>query len=402
MYLKHLSLTNFRNYFRLELELPPQLVIIQGGNAQGKTNFLEAIYYLATARSPWAGAEREVVNWLAGQEGQPFARLVGEFVRKDDIQRIEMTLMPIGTSYRKHIRLNGAKKRALDLIGQVNVVLFHPQDVELVRGSPSLRRRYLDMALCQIDGRYCRALQNYARILLQRNHLLRSLSEHPQDADQLYFWDEKLAEEGAYLIARRGEILAELGEIAREVHLELTGGQERLRLRYVPGVPLLAGGGQLLLRFDVPAAFDLEGIRGAFQARLKEVRAQEIAQGLSLVGPHRDDLRFLVGEMEMNVYGSRGQQRTIALSLKLAEMELIFRQKGENPILLLDEVMAEMDGARRNYLMDKISGMGQAILTATDPSDFRPGLLAGATCFQVEGGRVARQNRTLMNAEKHR
>lgn len=389
MYLRHLSLTNFRNYFRLEMELPPRLVILQGGNAQGKTNFLEAIYYLATARSPWARAEREVVNWLAEREEQPFARLVGEFVRKNDPQRIEITLIRTGTSYRQHIRLNGVKKRAFQLLGEVNVVLFHPQDVELVRGSPSLRRRYLDLFLCQLDGRYSRALQNYARILLQRNHLLRALSERPQEAEQLYFWDEKLVEEGAYLIARRGEVLAALGELARQIHLELTGGQERLRLRYVPGIPLLAGGGQLLLGFDVPAPFDLAGIREAFQARLKEVRAQERAQGLSLVGPHRDDLRFLVGEVEMNVYGSRGQQRTIALSLKLAEMELFLRQKGESPILLLDEVMAELDYSRRNYLMDKISGVGQAILTATDPADLSSEILSRAHCFQVEGGRIS-------------
>ena len=388
MHLKHLSLTNFRNYVRLELELPPQVIILQGGNAQGKTNFLEAIYYLATTRSPWAKTDREMVNWLAEKGEQPFARLVGDFVRQDGPQRIEIALVRTQTGYRKHIRLNGVQKRALDLLGQVNVVLFHPQDVELVSGSPALRRRYLDLTLCQIDGRYRSSYQSYARILLQRNHLLRALSERPQDADQLYFWDEKLAAEGAYLIARRGEVLATLEELAREVHLELTGGQERLRLRYVPGLPLSTGGGQLLLRFDVPPSFELKSLQEAFRTRLKEVRAQEIVQGVSLIGPHRDDLRFLVGDVEMNVYASRGQQRTIALSLKLAEMELIRRLKGESPLLLLDEVMAELDEGRRNYLLERISGMGQAILTATDPSDYRPAFLAQAVRFQVREGRI--------------
>jgi DNA replication and repair protein RecF len=418
MRIEHLSLTNFRNYVRLELDLPGHTFLLQGDNAQGKTNLLEAIYYLATTRSPYAGAEHELVNWLAENQDLPHARLVAQVWKGDSSLRIEITLVrthssrangPVlspsalglgtkGPRYRKHIKVNGVNKRAMDLIGQVNVVLFLPEDIVLVAGSPSGRRRYLDAALCQIDPRYCRILQKYNRVLTQRNHLLRILREREGNLDQLLFWDRSLVENGTYLVARRQEVIDELDRLAQAIHLELTGQKERLRLRYEPSFDLSRPPPpeyQLSLELDLPSepgihqlGVNLSQVAEAFRAQLREIRGREILQGMSLIGPHRDDLRFLVGGIDLTTYGSRGQQRTAALALKLAEVKLIGQEVGEPPILLLDDVMSELDDARRGYLMRMIDGAQQAILTTTDLRAYSTEFLAGVTLLRVREGRI--------------
>ncbi len=413
MRIEHLSLTNFRNYTRLELDLPGHTILLQGDNAQGKTNLLEAIYYLATTRSPYAGAEHELVNWLAENQDLPHARLMAQVRKGDSSLRIEITLVrtqPLGANssalsletkaprYRKHIKVNGVNKRALDLIGQVNVVLFLPEDIVLVAGSPGGRRRYLDATLCQIDPRYCRTLQKYNRVLTQRNHLLRTLREREGDLDQLFFWDRSLVENGAYLVACRQEVVKELDGLAQAIHLELTGQKERLRLRYEPSFDPSRSppsGYQLPLELDLPSepgicqpGTALEQIAEAFRAQLHELRGREILQGMTLIGPHRDDLRFLVGGIDLTTYGSRGQQRTAALALKLAEVKLIAQKVGEQPILLLDDVMSELDDARRGYLMQMIDGAQQAILTTTDLKAYSTEFLQEATLLRVREGRI--------------
>jgi len=430
MRIEHLSLTNFRNYARLELDFSGHTILLQGDNAQGKTNLLEAIYYLATARSPYAGAEHELVNWLAENQDLPHARLVAQVRKGDSSLRIEITLVrtqpsrangPVlspsalspltplrtglgtkggtkGPRYRKHIKVNGVNKRALDLIGQVNVVLFLPEDIDLVAGSPSGRRRYLDATLCQIDPRYCRTLQKYNRVLTQRNHLLRTLRERQGDLDQLLFWDRSLVESGAYLVARRQEVIDELDRLAQAIHLELTGQKERLRLRYEPSFDPFRSPPpdyQLSLELDLPSepgiqqlGINLSQVVDAFRAQLREIRRREILQGMSLIGPHRDDLRFLVGGIDQTIYGSRGQQRTAALALKLAEVKLIGQEVGEQPILLLDDVMSELDDARRGYLMRMIDGAQQAILTTTDLKAYSTEFLAEVTLLRVREGRI--------------
>jgi len=422
MRIEHLSLTNFRNYARLELDFPGHTILLQGDNAQGKTNLLEAIYYLATTRSPHAGAEHELVNWLAENQDLPHARLVAQVRKGDSSLRIEITLvrtqpsranslalspsaLSLGTkggtkgpSYRKHIKVNGVHKRALDLIGQVNVVLFLPDDIDLVAGSPSGRRRYLDATLCQIDPRYCRTLQKYNRVLTQRNHLLRNLRQREGGLDQLLFWDRSLVENGAYLVVRRQEVVSELDRLAQAIHLELTGQKERLRLRYEPSFDpsrLPPPDYQLPLELDLPAepgihksGTDLDQVAEAFRAQLHEIRGREILQGMTLIGPHRDDLRFSVGGIDLTIYGSRGQQRTAALTLKLAEVKLIGQEVGEQPILLLDDVMSELDDARRGYLMRMIDGAQQAILTTTDLKAYSTEFLAEVTLLRVREGRI--------------
>jgi DNA replication and repair protein RecF len=404
MRIEHLSLTNFRNYARLELDFPGHTVLLQGDNAQGKTNLLEAIYYLATTRSPYAGTEHELVNWLAENQDLPHARLVAQVRKGDGSLRIEIALVRTQSSqanspsYRKHIKVNGVNKRALDLVGQVNVVLFLPEDIDLVAGSPSGRRRYLDATLCQIDPRYCRTLQKYNRVLTQRNHLLRTLREREGDRDQLLFWDRSLVENGAYLVARRQDVIGELDRLVQAIHLELTGQKERLRLRYEPSFDPSRpppSDYQLSLELALPSesgihqpGTSLSQVAEAFRAQLHEIRRREILQGMTLIGPHRDDLRFLVGGIDLTIYGSRGQQRTAALALKLAEVELIGQEMGEQPILLLDDVMSELDDARRGYLMRMIDGAQQAILTTTDLKAYSAEFLAEVTLLRVKEGRI--------------
>jgi len=400
MYLRHLSLINFRNYVRLELDLPSGIILIQGENAQGKTNLLEAIYYLATARSPYAQADRELINWLAEEEPLTFARLAGEMQKNDVLQRLEITLLkgrvPEADSHslKKQIRINGVPKRALDLMGQLNVVLFLPQDIDLVAGSPSGRRRYLDITICQFDSRYCRTLRRYNRIVTQRNHLLRLLQERKSNLDQLRFWDEKLAEDGAHLIARRQQVIAELEELARDIHLELTGQDEHLALRYVPSVKMPDTTYQIPLELCSGGisgiGYSEDSIRESFLEQLREITREEIQRGMSLIGPHRDDLRFLAGGVDMRVYGSRGQQRTVVLALKLAEAKLLAKETGEHPVMLLDEVMSELDEARRRYLMRAIEDSQQAILTTTHWNAYNPEFLAKATLLRVKEGRIER------------
>lgn len=393
MYLKHLSLTHFRNYLHLELSLPPGLILLQGGNAQGKTNLLEAIYVLATSRSPHAQTDRQMIHWKAEEEPLPFARLVARIQKADALRQIEIALVKTPLSdgthrLQKRIRVDGLSRRALDLMGEVNVVLFSPQDINLVSGSPGLRRRYLDATLCQLDPRYCKALGQYNRILTQRNHLLRLIREGSAGLDELTFWDQGLVEQGSYLIARRQEVLATLDVLVRAIHLDVTGGEEELRLSYVPSFVRDKGGQEIQLTLE-PQAQE-EKLRTVFRAHLRERRGEEIARGMTVVGPHRDDLRFTVDGVDMGVYGSRGQQRTIVLSLKLAETELLEAEVGEQPILLLDDLMSELDEARRRYLTQRLGRHQQAILTTTDLGDYEEAFLARVLSLRVQGGKIER------------
>ena len=401
MRLVRLSLTNFRNFARLTLDFPRPITLLQGGNAQGKTNLLEAIYYLATSRSPRASADREVVNWLAFEEPLPFARLVADVVRGGSPVRLEITLVQQANQggnaprFSKQVRINGVNKRALDLVGCLPVVLFLPRDIRLVTGSPAGRRRYLNVTLCQIDAAYCRALAQYERVLTQRNALLRELRERGSERgeEQLRFWDERLVTLGSLLTARRAALVEALDEEARRQHRELSAGRERLRLRYVSGITerLPLAGQQLALKLEgamEPPTVDTDRIAALFQERLRAMRSREIAAGMSLLGPHRDDVHFLIEGRDLRAYGSRGQQRTAALALKLAEVTVMSRELGEPPLLLLDDVMSELDDARRRALLALLTSVPQAIVTATDWEDFSPAFRAQARQLRVVEGRI--------------
>ena len=397
MYLHSLSLANFRNYTRLTLDVPRQVTVLQGANAQGKTNFLEGIYYLTAARSPHATSDVQLVNWLAKQDDMPYARIVADITRQDLQTRIEIVLTQEnnGSAYRKHIRINGAPKRVMDLLGQVNAVLFVPQDIALIDGAPSGRRRYLNATLCQVDPQYCRMLRKYARVLEQRNHLLRSLRERGGAWDQLDYWDAELAKNGAQIIARRQQAVLELETLAQQIHIDLSGGRERLRLRYLPTFDprdTPADDRQMAFNLDLPPPIsvpqDVETIHKSFLQVLGRSRRQEIQRGMTLTGPHRDDLRFLDGQVDLHLYGSRGQQRTAVLALKLAEVSWMVQITGEQPILLLDDVMSELDVHRRRYLCRQLDRVEQAIVTTTDLDVLAPDFLQRATLYRVSQGRL--------------
>jgi DNA replication and repair protein RecF len=398
MLLTQLSLTNFRNYTRLALDLPSGPILLRGDNAQGKTNLLEAIYFLATTRSAFARAERQLVNWQAlEQDPLPFARLEGHVWRERRTFQLDITLLPgeAGATH-KEIRLNGVKKRALDVVGQLNAVLFLPEDIELVTGAPGVRRRYMDTTVCQIDPAYCRTLSLYNDILAQRNALLKQLAERGGDQDQLLFWDEQLADNGAALIIRRAEVIAELDRLGRNRYRMLSDQQEAFRLHYAPSFdpqhrPLLDYQRPLSLEELLPSAQpgpSSAEVADAFKSHLRQARREEIARGVTVVGPHRDDMHFIVGGVDMTLYGSRGQQRTTTLALKLAEVELMTQSTGEAPLLLLDDVMSELDAARRARVMTMVDGVEQAILTTTDWSDYTGEFRARARLWQVSSGRL--------------
>ena len=399
MHLRHLALTHFRNYARLELDLPLGITLIQGANAQGKSNLLEAIVFLATGKSPRAGSDAELVHWGVREDPYPYARVAAEVARDDRITHIDITLLPnkVPGRFRKQVRINGVNKRAMDLVGILLTVLFQPEDVNLVSGSPARRRRYLDIALCQMEPRYCRALSHYQKVLAQRNALLRRLAEQGgRDAeDQLRYWDDKLVESGSLVVARRQWLIHQLEEEAALIHLELSGGVERLHMRYLPSFDpgLTPGphesypGTQVLRERGVAYAhLPVEQVHASFLAHLQASRARELAAGMTLIGPHRDDLGFYLGERNLRAYGSRGQQRTAALASKLAEVTIMTRVSGHAPLLLLDDVMSELDATRRAMLMKILPTVKQAIITTTDWAYFQDDLLKQAYRLCVQEG----------------
>jgi len=398
MHIEHLSLTNFRNFARLELTLPRGPVLLYGANAQGKTSLLEAIYYLATSTSPYTTADWQLINWQVEHDVLPFTRLSADVVsRRSPLDRVEITLVREVNGgeqrTRKDVRLNGVPKRVMDLVGQLNVVLFLPRDLSLIEGSPVERRRYMNATLCQTDRAYCESLAVYEKLLPQRNALLRSIAEGNAGPDELEFWDQQLAEHGARLIAGRQRLLRELERLAQRVHLDLTGNQETLEVSYQPSfMPTAEGNGQLsfnMLGLDLHRELTAGDIMPQFIEALQASRAEQIERGVTLIGPHRDELRFQINQRDVGLYGSRGQARTAVLSLKLAELSWMRDAIGEWPILLLDEVIAELDSTRRAYLLEQIDSASQAVLTTTDPGIFTPEFLQRATRWHVVEGQIS-------------
>ncbi|MGC8839697.1 MAG: DNA replication/repair protein RecF, partial [Anaerolineae bacterium] len=377
-------------------DLPPQVTLLQGANAQGKTNLLEAITLLSTARSPRTPSDREWLSWHAEREPLPYARLEASLTREQAGEEVhlEMVLAPTGNAtangpaFRKQVRVNGTPCKALDFVGILKVVLFMPEDVDLVAGAPAGRRRYLDIALCQMDNRYCHALSRYLKVLERRNALLRHLREAGGDPAQLAFWDRELVQAGSYVLALRQAFVASLDAEARRVHWNLAGPEGNLHLQYLSSVPLPLEQGETPSPLGGRSLQMQEQVAQAFWQALRESRERERAAGVTLAGPHRDDLQFLLGGRDLRTYGSRGQQRTAALAVKIAEVAVMREQTGESPVLLLDDVMSELDQARRRYLLQVLDGASQAIVTTTDWGDFTPEFRARAHCLQVEGGQV--------------
>lgn len=398
MYVRTLQLTNYRNFRRLALTLGDGPTIVQAPNAQGKTNLLEAIELLATTKSIRAGSDRELIHWAAlGGEGdglggaEPFGRISavvgherGE-IHADVILRVVESPGPAaGPAVSKTLRLNGLPRRAAEFVGEINVVSFSPEDVALVAGPPTGRRRYLDVTNAQMSRRYLRALQRYHKVLIQRNHLLRHLHDHGQMDPTLSAWDGELARDGAFLLQERARLVAGLNEVADRWFRELGGWGQQLAIRYRPGVDEATAEA---LR-SVPTETDeaLGRIHSRLSRALESVAARERSVGMSLVGPHRDDLSFLVDGVDLNVYGSRGQQRLVALSLKLAELDLLRARVGSRPILLLDDALSELDEQKQKAVLRVASGSGQTLLTVTGLDAVDSRALPDAGLIRLQGG----------------
>jgi DNA replication and repair protein RecF len=397
MLLQHLSLTNVRNFIRLETEVLSGTTLIVGANAQGKTSLLEAVYYLARASSPHAQSDRQLINFLALREASPFARLVAEFRRADRPQRVEIRLVlePGNTSSEPHLHrevlLNGVRRRVSDLAGGLHAVLFLPQDLRVLEGPPSERRQHLDSSLAQADAAYAEALAEYGKVLSQRNALLKQLGEQGNQTSQLSFWDEELAEHGATLIRSRALALAEHDRLAAPIHSDLTRGRETLHLEYLPSFDPLPAAAQLGLPLQATpdrTGIGRQAIRDGLLRALEEQRPEDLARGSTSVGPHRDDFRFTSNGIDLRAYGSRGQNRTAMLALKLAEAEWLHQRTSEWPVLLLDEVLAELDSERRQDLLQRVANLPQAMITTADVEMFHEGFRQRASVWEIKAGEL--------------
>ena len=412
MYLKHLSLTNFRNFARLDVDLPRRVVLLVGRNAQGKTSILEAIYFLAAFASFQTHADRQLVNFHEVKKDQlTVTRLVADYQRGRKSHHLEARLIlePTGVlngqRLRKEVLLDGVKKPVNEVIGRFNAVIFVPQMSQIIEGAPEDRRRYLNLALAQAVPAYARVSNDYNQALSQRNALLKALNERGAilslskggNGDQLEVWDEALTRLGAQIILWRIQAIQEIDRLASHVHHELTHGTEVLHVAYEPSYePLPSQEGQLGLKLRTKvdrSALKLDEIQNGFRQALVRARNEEIARGVTTIGPHRDELRFFANGVDLGDYGSRGQVRTTLLGLKLAEVSWMKERTGEWHVILLDEVMAELDLQRRADLLKYVGESEQVLFTATDLNMFTHDFVENAEVWKVEDGKVEKERR---------
>ena len=400
MYLTRLSLTNYRIFSRLELDFPRRVILFTGQNAQGKTSILEAVGYLANFSSFSAANDRQLLNFNTPNEPIMVARILGEFEREGRRHTIEVRLIqdaatnPANPRFSKQVLLDGVKKRVSDVYGQFNAVTFLPQMSRVIEGAPADRRQYFDEILSQVEPGYSRHLSAYSKALTQRNALLKTLAELGGDKAQLEPWDELLARHGAAIMRARILALAALEKRAIPIHQRLTRDLEILQFHYQPSYePLKKPVGQMAL--PVQTTLDRTGISSddlecGLLAAMKQTYLADIQRGQTSLGPHRDEVRFLSNQIDLGDYGSRGQTRTALLTLKFAEVAWMKQRTGEWPVLLLDEIMAELDPQRRKDLLSVVGQVEQAFLTATDLDMFTPEFVQDHEVWQVDQGIVTR------------
>ncbi len=386
MHLRALSLTNFRNYASQAIEAAPGVVLLLGENAQGKTNVLEAISLLATGRAGRAEGDADYIAWSARDDPQPFARIAGTAVQSHGEVSVELTVVgregAHGLVASKRFKVNGVARRGADAAGQITAVLFTTDDMDLVRGSPGMRRRYLDVMLTQADHRYGRALSRYNKVITQRNALLKRIQEGDAKRDELDYWDDEMAREATGIAQARAAAVAELAVHAAAGHARLSGDRERFQVAYAPR---FAEGWTADRIAEAPA----DEAEAALRDKLHANRSRDIAAGVTLSGPHRDDLAMTLGGEPAASFASRGQQRTAALSLRLAEARLLHARSGEKPVLLLDDVLSELDAARRASVLAAFD-VDQAWITSPDPDRFDAVFRATATVYEIKSGAAIR------------
>ncbi len=361
MIIKSIDLQNFRNYGLQSIEFDGKTNILYGDNAQGKTNVLESIFVAGTTKSHKGCKDYEMISFDKDE-----AHIKAIMCRNNIDYRIDMH---IKKNKNKGIAVNGVPiKKAVELYGIVNIIFFSPEDLNIIKSGPSSRRKYMDMELCQLDKIYVSNLMNYNRTVEQRNKLLKDIGFHPELKDTLDIWDSQLVKYGSEIIDKRFDFVKKLNLIVEDIHSRLTGGKEKLVISYEPSVS-----------------------PEEFENVLKDSREKDIKMRMTCTGPHRDDICFLAEGIDIRRYGSQGQQRTTALSLKLAEIELVKKSVGDTPILLLDDVLSELDGSRQNYLLNSISNV-QTIITCTGLDEFISNRFDINRIFKVKDGYVFREN----------
>ncbi|UIN46266.1 DNA replication/repair protein RecF [Bacillus licheniformis] len=369
MYIQNLTLSSYRNYERLDLQFENKVNVIIGENAQGKTNLMEAIYVLAMAKSHRTSNDKELIRW-----DEDYAKIEGRVIKKNGSVPIQLVISKKG----KKGKVNHIEQQKLSqYVGAVNTIMFAPEDLNLVKGSPQVRRRFLDMEIGQVSPVYLHDLSLYQKILSQRNHFLKQLQTRKQtDQTMLDVLTEQLTEFAAKVVMKRLQFVEQLEKWAQPIHSGISRGLEELTLKYHTSLHVS----------DSP---DLSKMINSYQETFSKLRDKEIERGVSLSGPHRDDVLFYVNGRDVQTYGSQGQQRTTALSLKLAEIDLIQEEIGEYPILLLDDVLSELDDYRQSHLLHTIQGRVQTFVTTTSVDGIDHKTLNEAEIFRVENGTIS-------------
>ncbi|MRG87947.1 DNA replication/repair protein RecF [Salinibacillus xinjiangensis] len=371
MHINEISLTNYRNYEKLHLNFDHKINVIIGENAQGKTNLMESIYVLAFTKSHRTARDKELIKW-----DEDYAKIEGSIVKRNRSFPLEVILSNKG----KKAKFNHIEQKKLsNYIGAFNVVMFAPEDLNLVKGSPQERRRFIDMEIGQIQPIYVYHLGQFQKVLKQRNALLKDYQRKIEmDRTMLRVLTEQLIEHAAIIIEKRFQFLRLLRSWAKPIHQGISRDLEQLEIAYDVSV-------------DVSEDMDLSKIVKVLEQQFQAIETREIERGSTLVGPHRDDLIFYVNEKEVQRYGSQGQQRTTALSLKLAEIELIHKEVGEYPVLLLDDVLSELDDHRQSHLLNTIQGKVQTFVSTTSVDGIEHETLKQAEMFYVQQGAALKE-----------
>lgn len=368
MKLLNIKLRNFRNYEETELLFSPHINVLLGENAQGKTNLLEAIYVLALTRSHRTANDKELINWQSSN-----AQIAAQIEKQNGVLPLELDLGSRG----KKAKVNHLEQAKLSsYVGQLNVILFAPEDLQIVKGAPQKRRKFMDMEFGQMSNKYLYNSSQYRKILKQRNKYLKDL--HRQTStDKVYLsvLSDQLAAFGAEIIFQRLQLIKQLEKFAQQIHSEISQGKETLVLDYHTSIP-------------VANPISVEALYQYLQQQYQQIQAKEIMQATTLLGPHRDDLQFLVNDKNVAAFGSQGQQRTTALALKLAEIDLMKEQTNEYPVLLLDDVLSELDDYRQTHLLTAIQDKVQTFLTTTSLSGVQQELLRDPRIFKIKAGQV--------------
>ena len=360
MIIRSLELSNFRNYEKLNISFSPDVTILYGDNAQGKTNVLEAIYTASTTKSQKGSKDKDMIKF---NESESHIRMT---VEDGDIERrIDMHLK---STKQKGVAIDGIPiRKASELYGIMNIISFSPDDLGIIKEGPAERRRFIDMELCQLDKLYMHNFSGYNRALDQRNNLLKQISFNAELKGTLNVWDEQLINFGEYLIEKRNLFIKEISDIASKIHSIITENKETLEIQYLPSTD-----------------------KESFRNELLSSREKDIILKMTNVGPHRDDMVFMVNGQDARKYGSQGQQRTAALTLKLAEIELVKKKTGKNPVLLLDDVLSELDRNRQNKLLENISGV-QTIVTCTGLEEFIKNRIKYDKVYRVTAGTITEE-----------